>query len=232
MQNTQTLNVYGAETQRFKTLLKVIAYNVEICYNKLDVVIYSCMGSETMKRIVLASKSPRRRELIKLISDDVLCVAGCNEEYIPDNMQVEDIPSHLAYLKAKSVAGAYPEDAVIGSDTVVICDGRLFLKPESEEDAFRMLSSLSGKTHKVITGCAIICGEREEVFSSTTLVEFYPLSEEEIRAYIGTKEPMDKAGAYGIQGKGGLFVKGIVGDYQNVVGLPVAELSRKLKEFM
>lgn len=147
-------------------------------------------------------------------------------------MNVEDIPGHLAYLKAKSVAEKYPEDIVIGSDTVVICDDRLFLKPENEDDAYEKLSALSGRKHKVITGCAIISGDKETVFSSTTLVEFYSLTHEEIKAYIDTKEPMDKAGAYGIQGKGGLFVKGIEGDYQNVVGLPVAELSRKLKEFM
>lgn len=182
-----------------------------------------------MRRIVLASASPRRRELIKLISDDVICVPSGEDESLPDGIAASETPEYLAKLKAQSVARDYPDDIVIGSDTVVILSGELLSKPESAEDACKKLSSLSGKVHQVITGCCIIKDGNMRTFSETTEVEFYPLSEKEIRDYIATGEPMDKAGAYGIQGRGALFVKGIKGDYFNVVGLPVAKLSRELE---
>ncbi len=185
-----------------------------------------------MDRIVLASKSPRRRELIGLISEDVLCVSAGGDESIPQDMKVSDIPVYLAKLKAQSVAKDYKNDLVIGSDTVVILDDELYLKPVDEEDAFSKLSALSGKIHKVITGCAIVYKGKVHSFCIETQVEFYELSRDEITQYIKTGEPMDKAGAYGIQGKGSLFVKEIKGDYFNVVGLPVSALSRKIKEIL
>ena len=116
--------------------------------------------------------------------------------------------------------------------TCVISEDRILGKPSSREDAFLMLKSLSGKTHLVITGCAIVKGGKEISFSEVTKVEFYPLADEEINAYLDTNEYCDKAGAYGIQGKGAVLVKGICGDYFNVVGLPVARLSRELKNFL
>lgn len=181
-----------------------------------------------MKRLILASASPRRRELIKHISDNVLCMPSGEEETLPDGISASEIPVFLACLKAKSVAKDYQSDFVVGSDTVVVLEGEILSKPSDEEDAFNKLRSLSGKTHRVITGCAVVKGEKIHTFSEETLVEFYPLDDEEIRRYIATKEPMDKAGAYGIQGAGCLFVKGIQGDYFNVVGLPVARLKREL----
>ncbi|MBQ4105786.1 MAG: septum formation inhibitor Maf [Clostridia bacterium] len=184
-----------------------------------------------MKRIVLASASPRRRELIKLISDNVICVTSGEDENLPEGLAVSEIPEYLARLKASSVAREYPDDIVIGSDTVVILDGRLLSKPASEEDAFQKLSTLSGRTHQVITGCCIVHGDKTLTFSETTEVEFLELSAQEINDYIATGEPMDKAGAYGIQGRGALFVKGIKGDYFNVVGLPVAGLKRQIEGF-
>lgn len=184
-----------------------------------------------MKKLILASASPRRRELIKLISDNVLCVPSGEEETLPDGIGASETAEYLACLKAQSVAKEYPQDTVVGSDTVVILDGVILSKPCDEEDAYLKLRTLSGRTHKVVTGCALIKGEQIHTFSEETLVEFYPLNDEEIRGYIATKEPMDKAGAYGIQGAGSLFVKGIQGDYFNVVGLPVARLSRELKKF-
>ncbi|MBQ2944398.1 MAG: septum formation protein Maf [Ruminococcus sp.] len=184
-----------------------------------------------MKKLILASASPRRRELIKLISDNVLCVPSGEEEILPDGISASGTAEHFAFLKAQSVARDYREDFVVGCDTVVILDDKILSKPFDEEDAFSKLSDLSGNTHRVITGCALIKGDRVQTFSEETKVEFYPLSDEEIKAYIATKEPMDKAGAYGIQGAGSLFVKGIQGDYFNVVGLPVARLMRELKAF-
>ena len=182
-----------------------------------------------MKRIVLASASPRRRELIRLITDDVVCIASGEDESLPQGIKAEEVPLYLSKLKGESVAKNYPDSIVIGSDTVVIHEGKILSKPVSEQDAFRKLRSLSGKTHSVITACCVICGGKTSVFSEKTQVEFYELTDEEIRSYIETGEPMDKAGAYGIQGKGSLFVKEIRGDYFNVVGLPVARLYRELK---
>lgn len=184
-----------------------------------------------MKRLILASASPRRRELIRHISDNVLCVPSGEDETLPEGISASETPVFLARLKALSIAKAYPEDFVVGSDTVVILDDIILSKPRDEEDTYNKLRTLSGRTHRVITGCAIIKGKQIHTFSETTQVEFYPLSDEEILRYIATKEPMDKAGAYGIQGAGSLFVKGIVGDYFNVVGLPVARLMRELKSF-
>ncbi len=185
-----------------------------------------------MMRLVLASKSPRRRELISLISDNVVCVESKVEELVPENMCLEQIPLYLARLKAESVASEYPEALVVGSDTVVILGDELLTKPSDENDAFLKLRALSGKTHRVITACALVYKGETHSFFVETEVEFYELSDIEIYEYIKTSEPMDKAGAYGIQGRGSLFVKGIKGDYFNVVGLPVAELKRKIKEIV
>ena len=185
-----------------------------------------------MLKIVLASASPRRKELIKYISDDVLCVPSGEDETLPDGIGASETPAFLSSLKARSVAKDYPDTVVIGCDTVVILGESVLSKPSSEEDAFLKLRELSGKKHKVITACTLIKGEKEVTFSEETLVEFFELEDDEIYTYISTKEPMDKAGAYGIQGFGSLFVKGIEGDYFNVVGLPVARLAREIKAFI
>lgn len=185
-----------------------------------------------MKKLILASKSPRRQELLKIITEDFVCIPSEAEEIIPDNTETDDVSSYLATLKAKDISNTYPDDIVIGCDTVVIKDDKILGKPKDSQDAFNMLKTLSGSTHKVITGCCIINNGKENIFNSVTEVEFYPLSDEDINAYINTNEPFDKAGAYGIQGRGSLFVKLIKGDYFNVVGLPVSLLSRKLKEII
>ena len=175
---------------------------------------------------ILASASPRRRELFGLISDDFRIVPSNAEETAPDGIAAENLPERLARLKAGDIAAKYPFDTVIGADTVVILDGRVLGKPENSDDAVRMLTALSGKKHKVITGCAVCKNGACRSFSSVTEVEFYPLDDREISDYVATGEPLDKAGAYGIQGRGALFVKSINGDYFNVVGLPVAVLRR------
>lgn len=179
--------------------------------------------------LVLASASPRRQELISLISADFsVCPANVDESF-SCNLSAESIPEMLAARKALAVSKNYPDDTVIGCDTSVIVDNEILGKPKDREDAFRMLKLLSGKTHKVITGCAIFKGGKSISFSEVTKVTFYPLTEDEINSYIETNEPMDKAGAYGIQGYGSLLVKEIHGDYFNVVGLPVAKLNKALK---
>lgn len=179
--------------------------------------------------IILASASPRRRELLSLITEDFKVIPSDAEETVPENIETEKTAEYLAEIKAKAVAEKYPLDIVIGSDTCVVAEGKILGKPKDKNDARQMMQTLSGKTHKVITGCAIVKGSKTVSFSVETSVEFYPLSEEQIEEYINSSEPYDKAGGYGIQGKAALFVKGIKGDYFNVVGLPIAELNLKLK---
>ena len=177
---------------------------------------------------ILASGSPRRKELLSLIIPEYeVLVSGC-EEFVPEGTPAEKVPAILAEQKALAVAKLRPEDTVIGSDTVVVLGGEIFGKPKDETHAHSMLRSLSGKKHFVYTGVAVAEKGSVRSFVQKTEVEFYELSDETIEKYIATGEPMDKAGAYGIQGKGSVLVKGITGDYFNVMGLPVAETARFL----
>ena len=150
------------------------------------------------------------------------------EEIIDPAWRPDEAARNLAKQKAEVVSGKYPADCVIAADTIVAAEGQILGKPADEEDAARMLRILSGREHKVITGVCLTLNGESRVFSQGTRVKFYPLRDEEIWAYIKTGEPMDKAGAYGIQGRGGLLVEGIAGDYFNVVGLPIARLVREL----
>lgn len=180
-------------------------------------------------KIILASASPRRRELLGIITENFEVIPSDAEEVVPKSISAEDTAEFLARIKAKSVGEKYAESTVIGADTCVIIENKILGKPKDKTDARQMIKLLSGRTHKVITGCAIAKGNKMTAFSVETEVEFYTLSDSEIEDYINTFEPYDKAGSYGIQGKASLFVKGIKGDYFNVVGLPIAELNRKLK---
>ena len=169
--------------------------------------------------IILASASPRRQELLKLITKDFAVMPSDIDESVPSNIETEKSPEYLAEKKAKHIfENGHKNDTVIGCDTGVFIDGKMLGKPKNKQDAKGMLAELSGRTHKVITGCCICKNGTVNSFSMVTEVEFY----------IATGEPMDKAGSYGIQGKGSLLVKGIVGDYFNVVGLPVARLNKEL----
>ena len=182
-----------------------------------------------MSRIILASQSPRRQELIGYILSNYEVIVSAVEETLPDGIAPEEVPAYLAGVKAQAVAAEHPDDVVIGADTVVILDGQVLGKPKDRDDALHMLRSLSGKAHTVITGCAIIQDGRMTTFADRTCVEFYPLSDREILDYIATGEPFDKAGAYGIQGRGSVLVKRIEGDFFNVMGLPVARLKREME---
>lgn len=184
-----------------------------------------------MNKIILASASPRRKELFAVIINDFEVIPSNAEEIVPENIQALDQAEYLAGLKARDIAKNYPDRIVIGADTCVVAGAEVLGKPKDKEDAKRMLQLLSGNTHKVVTGCAICKGEKFLSFSNITEVEFYKLTDREIEEYINSSEPYDKAGAYGIQGKAGLFVKGIKGDYFNVVGLPVSQLNRELNKF-
>lgn len=181
-------------------------------------------------KIILASASPRRRELLKYAVPEFDVIPADIDETLPADTPAEKSAEYLAVQKAKHIAALYPDSLVIGSDTVVISEGEILGKPRDEADAARMLKKLSGKTHSVITGVCVVCGTKCESFSQETRVKFYPLSDDEIAAYIATGDPMDKAGAYGIQSGGCILAEGIEGDFFNVVGLPVARLKRLLDE--
>ena len=182
--------------------------------------------------VILASASPRRKELLGYIVPRFEIIPADVDEILPKEIPAEKSAEFLAVKKAEHISAQHPESIVIGSDTVVIVDGEILGKPADEADAYRMLKKLSGKTHTVVTGVCISQGEKKKSFSEATQVEFYPLSEEEIRDYIATGDPMDKAGAYGIQGEGCVLIKGIEGDFFTVMGLPAARLKRELAEFI
>ncbi len=180
--------------------------------------------------MILASQSPRRRELLSLITDDFEIIPARGEECLPKNILPEDAVKLLSQQKAEEIFSGHKNSIIVAADTVVSINGEILGKPKDSADAFSMLKMLSGREHSVFTGvCVVFEDGRKTVFCEQTNVEFYELSNEEIRAYVATGEPMDKAGAYGIQGKGALIVKRISGDYYNVMGLPVGRLARVLK---
>ncbi|MBS5149514.1 MAG: Maf family protein [Butyricicoccus pullicaecorum] len=182
-------------------------------------------------QLILASQSPRRQELLRLITPDfTVCPADVNEELIEGASLCDEV-ARLAAAKAEAVYRSHPQAAVIGSDTLVVCDGRALGKPKDEQDAERMLTCLSGRTHEVMTGLALyVPGKTACIDTVITKVCFAELDKSEIHAYIQTGEPMDKAGAYGIQGLGARFIAGISGDYYSVMGLPVRRLYEQMRE--
>ncbi len=183
------------------------------------------------KKIILASASPRRQELMKIITENFDIIPANVDESIDENLKLspEEIATNLAVKKAFSIDEN--EKIVIGCDTIVALNGKILGKPVNRNEAFAMLSALSGKVHFVITGVCLKCGKKSLSFTESTKVTFYELSEEEIHSYLNRNEYKDKAGSYGIQGFGSLFVKEICGDYFNVVGLPVGKLNKKLAAF-
>lgn len=185
-----------------------------------------------MEKVILASASPRRKELLQWIVPQFDVIPSGVEECIPDGMPAQEQAVYLADLKARDLWEQYPEAVVIGSDTTVVCDDMVLGKPQNENEAVEMLKMLSGRVHKVITGCSIYYRGVKRNWASEAEVEFYPLSDEEIQAYIKENEWGDKAGGYGIQSKGALLIRGIKGDYYAVVGLPVASLKRELERIV
>lgn len=200
-------------------------------------------------KIILASASPRRRELLAQIGLEFQVVISDVEEKLTKTIPAE-IVEELSCQKAEAVYHSLTgnEDVlVIGADTIVACDGRILGKPADEADAVRMLRMLQEGVHEVYTGVTLICRRRLDAaslepeggeqplirtFHEATKVHFYPMTEEDIRGYVSTKEPMDKAGAYGIQGFCARYISGIEGDYNNVVGLPVGRLYQEIKELL
>ncbi len=179
---------------------------------------------------ILASASPRRKELLaKLGIPFEVIVSDCDETLPPDT-PADRAAELLARRKAEAVAAEHPDAVVIGADTTVVLGSAILGKPHDRADCVRMLTALSGQTHRVITGTAFVAGGKTRSFSEVTEVTFFGLSPAEIAAYADSGEPYDKAGGYGIQGQGGLLIEGIRGDYYNVVGLPVARLLRELRK--
>ncbi len=183
-------------------------------------------------QIVLASASPRRKELMEMLGiENLKIIPARGEEHPPRGASPEETVIALATAKAREVAARCPaEDVVVGADTLVWVDGRIFGKPHSQAEAAAMLRTLSGRTHQVFTGVCVLRGERAMSACEESRVRFRALTEEEIAAYIATGEPMDKAGAYGAQGRGALFVESIEGDFFNVMGLPLCRLGQMLKK--
>ena len=183
--------------------------------------------------IILASNSPRRRELLAQIGiRDFQILSPDVDETVEPGLSPARMVEALSLRKARAAAGrAGAEDLILAADTVVALDGRVLGKPRDQEEAFAMLSALSGREHRVYTGVTVLGGGQAATEHEETAVAFRALSPEEIRDYIATGEPMDKAGAYGIQGVGALLVQGIRGDYCNVVGLPLFRLGRMLSGF-
>ena len=181
--------------------------------------------------LVLASKSPRRRDLLKMAGiDNFLVITGDDDELEPLGLSPEQTVCEIALGKAKSALRLCGEDdTIIAADTLVYLDGNPLGKPGNTDEAMSMLRALSGRRHSVYTGVAILKGKTRSVFAEVTDVFFRVMTDEEITSYIATGEPMDKAGAYGAQGKGAMFIERIEGDFFNVMGLPLCRLSLTLK---
>ena len=182
--------------------------------------------------VILASASPRRKKILTLLYEDFRVIKSDIREQVPHDLPIEKCPEYLAKQKAEAVAPGYNKSLVIGCDTSVVIDGTILNKPRSTSDARQMMEMLSGKTHQVITGCALCYMGQTQTFSETTEVEFYALTTEEIDEYIKTTEPYDKAGGYGIQdfANGEVYIES--GSYSNVVGLPVEELTLLVEAFL
>ncbi len=192
-----------------------------------------------MKQIILASGSPRRRELMAQIGLAIEVIPSHKEEVVTEDTP-ERIVKALSNQKAEDIWTQNPDRhatcVVIGADTIVVRDGEVLGKPKDEADAIHMLHSLQGRSHQVYTGVTIYFLDEEGApqsysFAVETDVNVYPMTDEEIRAYVDSKDPMDKAGAYGIQGAFAAYIRSITGEYNNVVGLPVGRLYQELKAF-
>lgn len=179
--------------------------------------------------MILASSSPRRRELLQQIGVHFECDVAAIDETPLTEEAAADYVARLALAKARTVADRHPQAVVLGSDTTVVLDGQILGKPADDAQACAMLRALSGRQHQVLTAVAVISNGREQVQTVVTDVAFCHLSEARIAAYVATGEAADKAGAYGIQGMGAVLVSGIHGSYSNVVGLPLAETAAMLE---
>ena len=180
-------------------------------------------------QLILASASPRRQELLKLFGLPFAVRVADIDETMDPGLPPFDEVGRVSRAKALAIPGE-ADDIIIAADTIVVCEGKTLGKPRDPEDAKAMLRLLSGRDHQVMTGCTVLRGEKAETFTEVTDIHFRDLSENEIARYVASGEPMDKAGSYGIQGGAALFCSHMVGDYYNVMGLPVCRLGTVLRQ--
>jgi septum formation protein len=182
--------------------------------------------------LILASKSPRRKQLLELAEIPFEVVSADTDEHFPDHLPIEEISVFIAKQKAFAIAKNHPNNVVLAADTIVTIDDEVIGKPENKNHAIDILKKLSGRTHRVITGVAIVSGDKEIFFHDITEVSFHSLSYEQIEFYIDKYKPYDKAGAYAIQEWiGAVGIKKINGDFYNVMGLPVSRVVQTLQRF-
>lgn len=181
--------------------------------------------------LILASASPRRQDLLRQVGLSFRVIPSHADESIPPGIAPGALVEHLALIKARAVSRDHPRCLVLGADTIVVVDGAVLNKPADRAEAIAMLQRLSGRSHQVMTGVALVTADRHLVEHEVTTVRFLPLSLAQIERYVDSGEPMDKAGAYGIQGRAAAMIAGIEGDYFTVVGLPVARTSQMLAQF-
>lgn len=186
-----------------------------------------------MRQIILASSSPRRKALLENLGLEFKVDTSNTPEHVHENLEPHHLARLLSLEKAQAVAERHGDAIVIAADTIGVLEGQVIGKPISEDDACRMLNRMSGKSHLVITGFTIVDTRNKKTITRSieTKVSFRRLSDEEITAYVTSGEPMDKAGAYAIQGLGSLFVDKIEGDYYNVIGLPLSAIAESLRDF-
>ena len=180
--------------------------------------------------LILASKSPRRQQLMRQLGLDFSVRVTDTDETMNKSLPPQEEVARVSAAKAAAVECA-PEDVIVAADTIVVIDGKSLGKPADAEDAVRMLRLLAGRTHRVMTGLTVRKGDRTVTHTEITELDFRPLSDAEIRAYVATGDPLDKAGSYGVQGMAGSFVRCIRGDYFNVMGLPICTLTLILRQF-
>lgn len=183
------------------------------------------------KKLILASQSPRRRELMALLNLPFLVVPAIGDEVFDENLSIEDNLRNVAKSKTEEVFKQHPETTVVGGDTIVVFNNEILQKPKDEADARRMLEAFSGKTHEVWTAISMQSSKHSKNFVSKAKVTFYELNDKEIDDYIKLGECMDKAGSYNIDGYGALFIKEVEGDYFSIMGLPIAKVYQKLKKY-
>lgn len=182
--------------------------------------------------IILASKSPRRTQILSEMGLKHQVIPSQEKEIIDEQLTPEEIVKSLAYQKAMAISKNHPNDLVIGSDTIVVIENEILGKPKDKQDAIRMLKKLQNQTHKVITGVALICKDKTNIFQDTAFVTFNKMTEEDIIEYLETKKPYDKAGSYGIQDIDQKHIESIVGDFHTIVGLPKIKLQEQLDIFL
>lgn len=181
------------------------------------------------RKFILASQSPRRQQLLEFLQIEFDVISSDVEEIVEEGIPFEQVVMDLAELKAAHIANRYPESTVLGFDTLVILDDQALGKPKNREEAFHMLQMLSGRTHTVLTGCAVVDQQDVHKFYDQADVTFNQLTEDEINEYLDTNEPFDKAGAYGIQGYGARYIRNVNGDFYTVMGLPIQKLYKLLR---